>query len=77
VFNGSAPPTYLAPEPSKPFVQLTQSLVREFPAHLPYGGQYDDIFSHLADREFFWCLGADAVVSANGTLVSHACAAAG
>jgi hypothetical protein len=39
--------TYLAPEPSKPFVQLTESLVGEFPAHLPYGGQYNDIVPHL------------------------------
>ena len=39
--------TYLAPEPSKPFVQLTESLVGEFPAHLPYGGQYGDIVPHL------------------------------
>lgn len=39
--------TYLAPEPGKPFVQLTENLVSEFPAHLPYGGQYDGIVPHL------------------------------
>jgi 2'-5' RNA ligase len=39
--------TYLAPEPSKPFVQLTKRLVGEFPTHLPYGGQYDGIVPHL------------------------------
>jgi|tagenome__1003787_1003787.scaffolds.fasta_scaffold20351809_2 2'-5' RNA ligase len=39
--------TYLAPEPSKPFIQLTESLVGEFPTRLPYGGQYDGIAPHL------------------------------
>jgi 2'-5' RNA ligase len=39
--------TYLAPEPSKPFVQLTENLVSEFPTYLPYGGQYDGIVPHL------------------------------
>jgi len=39
--------TYLAPEPSKPFVQLTKNLVSEFPTHLPYGGQYGSIVPHL------------------------------
>ena len=38
---------YLAPEPSAPFVELTNSLVRQFPEFLPYGGQYEVIVPHL------------------------------
>lgn len=38
---------YLKPEPAEPFVALTERLVREFPEHLPYGGQYGSIVPHL------------------------------
>jgi 2'-5' RNA ligase len=38
---------YLAPEPAEPFIALTEKLVRQFPDHLPYGGQYDSIVPHL------------------------------
>ena len=38
---------YLAPEPVEPFIALTESLVRQFPDHLPYGGKYDSIVPHL------------------------------
>jgi 2'-5' RNA ligase len=38
---------YLAPEPAEPFIALTERLVRQFPEHLPYGGQYDSIVPHL------------------------------
>lgn len=46
--------TYLAPEPSKPFVALTERLVDQFPKYLPYGGQYKSIVPHLtvAQGEF-------------------------
>jgi 2'-5' RNA ligase len=29
---------YLAPEPAQPFIGLTETVVREFPEYLPYGG---------------------------------------
>jgi uncharacterized protein YndB with AHSA1/START domain/2'-5' RNA ligase len=38
---------YLAPDPSAPFVELTNRIVRRFPAHLPYGGQFDAVVPHL------------------------------
>lgn len=38
---------YLAPEPAAPFIALTRSLVRRFPAHLPYEGRYDALIPHL------------------------------
>jgi 2'-5' RNA ligase len=38
---------YLAPEPARPFIGLTETVVREFPEYLPYGGQYDSIIPHL------------------------------
>jgi 2'-5' RNA ligase len=38
---------YLAPEPSAPFVELTNRIVRRFPAHPLYGGQFDAIVPHL------------------------------
>ena len=38
---------YLAPEPAAPFIDLTLALVREFPAHKPYGGQYEGVVPHL------------------------------
>lgn len=47
---------WLAPEPSEPFVAMTEALVREFPEHKPYGGKFDAIVPHLtvavsADRD--------------------------
>jgi 2'-5' RNA ligase superfamily len=39
--------TYLAPEPSKPFVALTDRLVVQFPKYLPCGGKYKFIVPHL------------------------------
>jgi 2'-5' RNA ligase superfamily len=38
---------YIAPEPSGPFVELTEHLVYHFPEFPPYGGQYDGIVPHL------------------------------
>ena len=38
---------YLAPEPARPFIDLTEGLVRAFPEYPPYGGQYDAIVPHL------------------------------
>ena len=50
---------YLAPEPARPFIELTQAVVRAFPEYPPYGGQYDTIVPHLtvaqgsdADQDF-------------------------
>lgn len=38
---------YLTPEPAAPFVDLTQRLVRSFPAYLPYGGEHAGVVPHL------------------------------
>jgi hypothetical protein len=39
--------SYLAPEPAKPFVELTHALVERFPAWPPYGGAFDEVIPHL------------------------------
>jgi hypothetical protein len=38
---------YLAPQPPEPFVALTKSLVRSFPAYPPFGGEFETIIPHL------------------------------
>lgn len=38
---------FLAPDDPAPFAELTRALVREFPAHPPYAGAYDDLAPHL------------------------------
>jgi 2'-5' RNA ligase len=38
---------YLEPEPSEPFVELTNRLVERFPAYPPYGGVHDAVIPHL------------------------------
>jgi 2'-5' RNA ligase len=37
---------YLAPQPSLPFVELTEALVADFPEHLPYDGEHDEVIPH-------------------------------
>ncbi|CAN7762403.1 2'-5' RNA ligase family protein [Variovorax sp. LjRoot178] len=39
--------TYLAPEPSEPFVAMTMALVEVFPDFLPYGGEHQRVVPHL------------------------------
>lgn len=38
---------YLEPEPTAPFVALTESLVRAFPQFPPFGGQFPTVIPHL------------------------------
>lgn len=38
---------YLDPEPSDPFVALTESVVRAFPQYPPYEGQFASVIPHL------------------------------
>ena len=38
---------WLAPEPSDPFVAMTQALVARFPDHAPYEGLFKEITPHL------------------------------
>jgi 2'-5' RNA ligase len=38
---------YVQPEPSPLFRGLTDAIVDEFPAYLPYRGVYDDVVPHL------------------------------
>ena len=37
---------YLAPEPSRPFIELIDALSQEFPDHPPYEGIHDDVVPH-------------------------------
>jgi len=38
---------YLHPEPSAPFVRLTEMLVRQWPEFPPYGGSFSTVIPHL------------------------------
>jgi 2'-5' RNA ligase len=38
---------WLAPEPTAPFVAMTEALVRAFPDHAPYDGLFEEITPHL------------------------------
>jgi 2'-5' RNA ligase len=38
---------YLEPKPSEPFIALTESLVKAFPAYLPFRGEFPTIVPHL------------------------------
>ncbi len=38
---------YLEPEPSEPFVRLTNALAQEFPDYPPHGGRYSGVLPHL------------------------------
>lgn len=39
--------TYLAPEPARPFVELTRAVFEAFPEFPPYQGQHAEIVPHL------------------------------
>jgi 2'-5' RNA ligase len=39
--------TWLAPDPTEPFVALTEALFERFPDYPPYGGIHDEIIPHL------------------------------
>lgn len=38
---------YLAPEPTSPFLRLTEAIVRCFPEYPPYEGAFDSVVPHL------------------------------
>jgi 2'-5' RNA ligase len=38
----------LVPEPAEPFVRLTETLVRRWPDHPPYGGTVEEVVPHLS-----------------------------
>jgi 2'-5' RNA ligase len=38
---------WLAPEPTEPFVAMTEALARQFPDHSPYNGMFETITPHL------------------------------
>lgn len=42
---------YLAPRPSEPFVDLTERVVRSFPAYPPYSGAFTTVVPHLTVAE--------------------------
>ncbi len=39
---------YLAPEPTEPFVTITEALTDRWPERPPYGGAYPDVVPHLS-----------------------------
>ncbi|NJP89018.1 2'-5' RNA ligase family protein [Nonomuraea sp. FMUSA5-5] len=46
-FAGEPGVVFLAPEPAKPFVRLTEAVTGRWPGTPPYGGRYDEIVPHL------------------------------
>jgi hypothetical protein len=38
---------WLAPEPSEPFVALTNAVADRYPEYPPYGGEHDEVIPHL------------------------------
>jgi 2'-5' RNA ligase len=42
---------WLAPDPSRPFRELTAAVWQEFPEHPPYEGVFDDVVPHLTVAE--------------------------
>ncbi len=38
---------YLAPEPSEPFLRLTEAIAAEWPEYPPYEGEHDTVIPHL------------------------------
>lgn len=42
---------YLAPEPTQPFVALTEATVAEWPEHPPYKGVHETVVPHLTVAE--------------------------
>jgi 2'-5' RNA ligase len=42
---------YLAPEPSRPFVELVLALTAEFPDYPPYEGIHDEVIPHVTVAE--------------------------
>jgi 2'-5' RNA ligase superfamily len=47
-FPGPPPVLYLVPEPSAPFVEMTQGLAAAFPDTPPYGGAHEEIIPHVS-----------------------------
>jgi hypothetical protein len=39
---------YLTPEPTQPFVAITEALTAAWPEYPPYGGAYDEVIPHLS-----------------------------
>lgn len=68
---------YLAPEPAEPFVSLTESLVRSFPAYPPFGGEFETVIPHLTvahgseTEAEAAALELTAIMRANGRIVSR------
>ena len=63
--------TFLLPEPSAPFVRLTQALVEAFPDFPPYGGKYADIVPHLTVADANASLADEAESELRAILESH------
>jgi 2'-5' RNA ligase len=38
---------WLAPEPAKPFMDLTRAIAQRYPEHPPYEGVHDEVIPHL------------------------------
>jgi hypothetical protein len=58
--------TYLSPDPSQPFIDLTSAVVREFPAFPPYEGKFESVIPHItvADGDAYEAARAEAELRA-------------
>lgn len=59
---------YLVPEPSEPFVALTNAVVAEFPAYPPYRGAHAEVIPHLT-------LADDSADAVDAAALAHAATA--
>ena len=46
-FDGPTPVLYLEPDPAQPFVDMIGAIAEQFPAHPPFGGEFDTVVPHL------------------------------
>lgn len=60
---------WLAPEPDRPFRELTSAVWRAFPDHPPYGGVFDEVVPHLTVGERR--RGSASALQAAAAAVSH------
>lgn len=67
---------YLAPEPTEPFIALTQALACRFPEFQPFRGEHDSIVPHLtvangnAREAEIAAAELEAVIKSNGSISS-------
>ena len=50
-FEGPSRVLYLEPDPVRPFADIIDAIAERFPAHPPFGGEFDTVVPHLTVAE--------------------------